>query len=356
MRWALIALMLVVAACSKPASDTKPSAPLPISVTTVRAQQKDVSITLDATGTVTALNSVEIRPQTSSTIAKVHIAEGQFVKAGQLLFTLDNRTDQANLTKAQAQFSKDATTLKDAQRQLARSRELLAQKFVSQSAVDTAQTQVDAQSAVVQASRAAIQAAQVVVADKRISAPTAGRAGAINVFAGSLVQPTGAALVTITQLNPISVSFNVPQQQLADTLAALRSGAAQVTAVVAEGTAPLTGQLQFVDSVVDAASGTVRVKAWFNNLQHTLWPGAFVPVKLALRTLNNAVVVPQASIIQSPRGAMVYVVGPDHKAAVRKVQVLHTVGTEAVVSGVAAGDRVALEGRQNLRAGSLVQP
>jgi RND family efflux transporter MFP subunit len=354
MRWAWIALMLLVAGCGKPAADTKPSSPPPISVTTVRAQQKDVPVTLEATGTVTALNSVEIRPQTSSTIAKVHIAEGQFVKSGQLLFTLDNRTDQTNLTKAQAQLAKDAATLKDAQRQLNRSRELLAQKFVSQGALDTAQAQVDAQNAVVQASRAAIQAAQVAVADKRITAPAAGRAGAINVFAGSLVQPTGTALVTITQLNPIGVSFNVPQRQVADALAALRRGDSQVTALVAEGVAPLAGQLQFVDNAVDASSGTVRVKARFDNPQSTLWPGAFVPVRLALRTLSHAVVVPQAAIIQSPRGAIVYVVGADNKAAARKVEVVHTAGVEAVVSGVNAGDTVVLEGRQNLRAGSLV--
>jgi RND family efflux transporter MFP subunit len=325
-----------------------------VSVTTVRAAQRDVDVVLEATGTVTALNSVDIRPQVSSVITKVHIREGQFVKAGELLFTLDARTDEVNLAKARAQLAKGMAALADAQRQLQRSRDLLAQNFISQGAVDTNQTLVDAQQAVAAADRAAIDAAQVGLSYNRITAPAAGRAGAINVFAGSTVQPGGTALVTITQLDPIAVSFSLPQCNLGDALQTMRSGGGKVIAVLPEGRGTITGKLQFVDNTVDANSGTVRVKAQFSNTNETLWPGSFVGVRLAIQTMKDAVVVPQAAVIQGPRGSVVYTVDADNKAVSRPVEVLYASGPDAVASGVRAGERVVLDGRQNLRPGVAV--
>ncbi|MEO8805144.1 MAG: efflux RND transporter periplasmic adaptor subunit [Burkholderiaceae bacterium] len=323
-------------------------------MTTVKAQRRDVEVMLEATGTVTALNSVDIRPQVSSVITKVHIREGQFVKAGEPLFTLDTRADDVNLAKARAQMAKDMASLADAQRQLLRSRDLLAQNFISQGAVDTNQTLVDAQQAVVAADRAAIDAAQVALSYNRISAPASGRAGSINVFAGSTVQPGGAALVTITQLDPIAVSFSLPQRNLGDALQTLRSGGGKVLAVLPDGRGTSTGKLQFVDNTVDANSGTVRVKAQFSNANETLWPGSFVGVRLAIQTMKDAVVVPQAAVIQGPRGSIVYVVDADTKAVSRPVEVLYASGPDAVASGVRAGERIVLDGRQNLRPGALV--
>lgn len=325
-----------------------------ISVSTVRAQKKNVDVTLEATGTVSALNSVDVRPQVSSVITKVNIREGQFVKAGQLLFTLDGRSDEVNLAKARAQLARDSATLADAQRQLARSRDLLAQNFVSQGAVDTNRTLVETQQAVLTADRAAIDAALVGLSYSRITAPSAGRAGAINVFAGSTVQPGAAALVTITQLDPIAVSFNLPQRNLAEALQALRSGGAKVVAVLPEGRGEIDGKLQFVDNVVDANSGTVRVKAQFANADEVLWPGAFVTVRVVLRTFVDVVVVPLAAVIQAPRGSIVYAVDPDNKAIARRVDVLYASGPDAVASGVRTGERVVLDGRQNLRPGATV--
>ena len=324
-----------------------------VSVTTVRAQRRDVDIVLEATGTVTALNSVDVRPQVSSTIVKVNIREGQFVKQGQLLFTLDARTDEVNLAKARAQLAKDMASLADAQRQLARSRELFAQNFISQNAVDTNQTLVEAQQAVIASDRAAIEAAQVALSYSRILAPSAGRAGAINVFAGSLVQPAGAPLVTITQLDPIAVAFSLPQRNLGDALQTLRSGG-KVYADLPEGRGSRVGHLSFVDNAVDASSGTVRVKAEFDNSNERLWPGAFVTVRLAVQTLKDAVVVPQAAIITAPGGRIVYVVDAASKVSPRAVEIVYPFGEDAVVKGLQAGERLVVEGRQNLRAGSSV--
>ena len=326
----------------------------PVSVSTVVVKKRDVDVMLDATGTVTALNSVDIRPQIATTITKVHIREGQFVSAGQLLFTLDARNDEVNVTKARAQLAKDQAALADAQRQLARSRDLMAQNFISQGAVDTNQTLVDSQQAVVASDQAAIQAAQVGLSYNRITAPAAGRAGAINVFAGSLVQPTGAPLVTITQLDPISIAFSLPQRNISDALVSLRSGGGVVMALLPERGETVSGKLQFVDNTVDPGSGTVRVKAEFANKDERLWPGAFVPVRLAVQTIRGASVVPQSAIIQGPRGKIVYVVDGTNKAVERPVELVYAAGEDAAVTGVQPGDRVVVEGRQNLRPGSAV--
>ena len=325
-----------------------------ISVTTTRALKRDVDVMLEATGTVTALNSVDIRSQVSSVITKVNIREGQFVKAGDVLFTLDERNDQVNLAKAQAQLAKDMAALADAQRQLARNRDLLAQNFISQGAVDTSQTQVESQQAVVTADKAAIEAAKVGLGYNRITAPAAGRAGAINVFAGTTVQPGGTSLVTITQLDPIAVSFSLPQRNLNDALQTMRAGGGKVLALLPEGRNALTGKLQFVDNAVDANSGTVKVKAQFDNASEALWPGAFVTVRLAVRTLPDATVVPQASVIQSPRGPIVYTVDAQNKAVARPIEVVYASGLDVAITGVQAGEKVVVDGRQNLRGGAAV--
>ena len=326
----------------------------PVSVTTVAVQQRDVDVVLEATGTVSSLNSVDVRPQVSSVITKVQIKEGQFVKAGQPLFVLDARNDEVNVTRARAQLAKDQAALADAERQLARSQDLFKQNFISQGAVDTNQTLVESQRAVIAADKAAIEAAQVGLSYTRIVAPAAGRAGAINVFAGSLVQPGGNALVTITQLDPIAVAFSLPQRNLGDALATLRAGGGKVTALLPEGGGSVEGRLRFVDNLVDAASGTVRVKAEFANQDERLWPGAFVTVRLAVQTLRGASVIPLAAVIQSPRGKIVYVVDAAGKAAARPVEIVYASGEDAVVTGVQPGERIVLEGRQNLRPGATV--
>ncbi len=338
------------AAGSSAASASGPA----VSVSTVRVQKRDVPVQIDVTGTVAAIHSVDVRPQVGGVITKVHIREGQFVQAGQLLFTLDARTAQASLNQAQAELQKNQAALADAQRQLARSRELLAQGFVAQGAVDTSQAQVDAQAAAVSAARAAIDASRVSVGYSRITAPAGGRAGAIVPVAGSTVQAGTTTLVTLTQLDPIAVGFNLPQRNLADALELLRSGGGTVTASLPERGKPLTGRLQFVDNLVDASSGTVKVKAVFDNKDQALWPGAFVDVRLNVQTLKDALVVPQAAVILGERGKTVYVVEAGNKAQPRRVEVVHAAGLEAVVTGLQPGDRVVVDGRQNLRPGAVV--
>jgi RND family efflux transporter MFP subunit len=333
-----------VSAASTPAA--------PVTVTTVRAVLRDFPVLIKATGTVTPLTSVDVRAQVTSIVKQVHFKEGQFVKAGTLLFTLDSRTDEANLAKARAQLAKDQAALADAKRQLARAQQLLAQNFIAQGALDTAQTQVEAQLATVAADQAAIEAARVALSFGRITAPNAGRAGAVNVFAGSAVQANLTSLVTITQLDPIAVAYSLPQRHLSDALLALKAGGAAVVGQVPEG-GTFNGRLQFVDNAVDPNSGTIKVKAVFDNRDSKLWPGAFIEVAQTANTLKDAVVVPQAALIQAARGTLVYVV-EEGKAVSKPVQLLTAQNGDAAVTGIQAGDVIVLDGRQNLRPGTPV--
>ena len=367
----LLALSLTLSACSgkpevadSPGSAAKAaagqasapaasaSAPLPpVTVTTVKAEKRDFPVTLQATGAVMPLTSVDVRSQVTSTVAKAHIAEGQFVKAGQLLFTLDARSDEANLAKTRAQLAKDQASLADAKRQLERARQLFGQNFISQGALDTAQAQVEAMQATALADQAAIDAAQVNTSYSRIVAPQSGRAGAIAVAVGSLVQANQTALVTITQLDPIAVSFSIPQRYLQDALSALKNGGAPVVAKLADGGGSFKGKLQFVDNQVNPVSGTILAKAVFANKEARLWPGAFVELSQTVNSLPQAIVIPQATVVQGPRGTIVYV-AQDGKARLQPIQVLYAEAGNAAVSGLQPGDAIVLDGKQNVRPGS----
>lgn len=327
-----------------------------VSVTLVPAVQRDLKVQVALTGSVTPLSSIDLKPQVTASVTQVHVREGQMVRAGDLLFSLDTRSDDANVARLKAQLAKDQATLAEARRQLQRSQVLVAQGFISQAGADANASAVETAQAVVAADQAAIDAARVTQGQARITAPQAGRVGAVAIYPGSVVKASDTTLLTITQLDPMDVAFSLPQRYLPDALAALKQGGTEVLASqpeAAANAAPLRGRLQFIDNAVDPASGTVKVKARFANPQATLWPGAFVKLTLTVRTIAQAVVVPQAALIQSARGTVVYVVA-DGKAQSRPVQLLHTEGGDAAVSGVQPGEQVVLDGRQNLRPGSAV--
>ncbi len=338
---------------AKATASAQGNAGAPALVTLAAAQKQTVPVTVQVNGSVVSLNSVELRPQVTNTVSAVHVKEGQFVKEGQLLFTLDQRPDQANLAKAKAQQQKDEATLADLERQYKRSQDLVAQNFIAKSAADSTLSQLEAQKAAVAADRAAVQSAQVALGYSTLRAPIAGRIGAVNVYPGTLVQPT-STMVTVTQLDPIAVSFPVPEGQLQDLLAAARDKT-QVEAVVTGRKAPLLGKLNFVDNTVDPLIGTVRAKAVFDNADQALWPGQFVETRVVVRTLRDATVVPAAAIMMLTEGASLYVVDAEQKAARRKVQTLYTFGTNVVVSGVQPGEQVVIEGKQNVKPGGKVR-
>jgi RND family efflux transporter MFP subunit len=328
------------------------SVPLaPVTVSTVKAQKRDFPVNLKGNGIVTPLNSVDLRSQVTSTVAKIHFSDGDFVKTGQLLFTLDSRTDEANLAKARAQLVKDQASLADAKRQFERSKQLFTQNFISQGALDTAQSQMESMAASAVADQAAIDAARVALSFDRIVAPSTGRAGTVNVSVGSLVQANTTSLVTITQLDPIAVAFSIPQRNLPDALSALKGRAAPVLAQLADGGGSFKGKLQFVDNNVTASSGTVQVRAVFANKESKLWPGAYVDISQTVTTLADATSIPQSAIVQSSRGTIVYVLDGG-KARLQPIKVVYAEGGDAAVTGINPGDVVVMDGKQNVRPGS----
>ncbi len=336
----------------------------------VIAKAQDVPVRVEASGTVVSLNAVDIRPQIASTVRELLIKDGQMLKKGQPLFRFDDRGDRANLDKARAQLARDRATLADLERQYRRALDLRAQNFIAQSAADTVQSQVEAQRALLLADAAALQSAQVSLSYNEIRSPLNGRAGAVNVQVGSLVQPAAALpLVGIAQINPIGVSFTLPESQLAALLQAVNhQDKAPLEAQIAlpasaqgagrggqANAEPLKGKVVFVDNNVDTASGSIRVKAEFDNHAGTLWPGQYVRLRLILRSIPDAVVVPQAAIILRGDERSVYVVDPDKTVHLVSVQTRYAFGEMVAVEGLQAGDKVVIDGKQNLRPGASVR-
>jgi multidrug efflux system membrane fusion protein len=326
----------------------------PVTVNAVAPLRQDVPVMLQANGSVMAASTVDLHPQITSTIRKVHIREGQFVKAGALMFTLDDRSGRANIDKAQAQLARDQAALADVERQYKRSSELFAQQFIAQSAVDTLRSQLESARALVQASQAALQSEKVNTSYTVIQAPMAGRVGAIAVFPGSLVQ-NATSLTTITQVDPIDVGFTLPESALADLMAAQNKGKVAVEATSSTGAAPQTGVLTFIDNTVDPLAGTIKVKARFDNKEHALWPGQYATVRITVQTIKDAVVVPQVAIINNTKGTFVYVVDADQSARMAPVKRVHSFGLNAVVTGLDGSEKVITEGKQNLRPGAKVR-
>jgi len=358
-------------------------------VSVIAAQQRDLPVVVEAAGTVVSLDTVDIRAQVSGSVSEVVVREGQFVRRGDLLFRLDDRADRANLERARAQLLRDQATLADLNRQLARAQDLRTQNFIAQSAVDSVLAQVEAQRAAVAADQAAIRSSEVALSFDTITSPLSGRAGAVVVYRGSLVQPTGTPMVTISQIDPIGVSFTLPEAQLAAVLRAsgLHQGTApeRKTAPTTPGTRPaaaasaagggaiavslpngerarpgaasdeMIGRITFVDNAVDTSTGTIRVKGEVPNAAHRLWPGQYVTVRMTLRTIPGAIVIPQNALIIRGNERSVYVVKSDGTVDARPVQPRYNAGEVVAVDGLEAGEKVVVEGKQNLRPGSAVR-
>lgn len=334
-------------------ADAKAGGGAAVPVTTVVAEQKPFDVVLQASGTLVPAALVDIRAQMSGVVRQVHVKEGQAVKAGQLLFTLDAQADQANLSKMQAQLARDQALLADAQRQLERAQDLLNRNFVSRGAVDTATANRDGLQATVKADLAAIEAAKVTVSYSQVRAAGSGRLGAIPVFVGSTVKVNDTSLGTIAQTDPMDVQFAVPQDRLPNLLERMKSRPPQVQVELPGVSRTVTGQVSFIDNAVDAATGTVKVKARLANSEGLLWPGLMVRARLQAQHLDAAVVVPAQAVLQSPRGTAVFAVR-EGKAQIQPVQVLAVQDDLAAVKGLQAGEKVVVDGRQNVRLGAAV--
>ncbi|MBA2660272.1 MAG: efflux RND transporter periplasmic adaptor subunit [Nitrosospira sp.] len=338
------------------ATDAKSRGEKTIHVVTAVIKQDNVSVRLTANGTVSPQQTVAVRPQLSAVIRSVHIKEGQFVRQGERLFTLDARTEDANLSRTEGQLAKSRSDLRNAERNLKRQRDLFQQRFISEAALEVAQNQVESLRGQLAVDEATVRATRVARGFSEILAPIAGRTGAIPVYQGSLVQPTDA-LVNITQIDPINVSFNLPEREFVPLQQALAKGEVIVNVELdAAGKLTRKGRLIFIDNTVDTASGTIGLKAEFPNADSHLWPGMFIKVMLAPRTLTGALTVPVQAVQNGPERKFLYVIGDNNKVSSHPVDVRLIQDGFAVIEGesIASGTRVVVEGAQNLRPGSVV--
>lgn len=323
-------------------------------VTIAVAAKKALPITAIANGYVTPFQTVDVRPQVQNIVRAVHVKEGQDVKAGQLLFTLDDRSGRSEVEQAQAQLARDRADLNEAENTLRRNRDLLVKGFVSQAVVDTAQSRVNALRGTLRAAEAAIESSRIAAGYNRIVASIDGRIGTINVYPGSLAQPAGTPMVTIAQLDPVSVTFALPERELVHIRATYPDGPAPVTARLPDGTG-LNGTLAFIDNTADPQSGTIKMKANFDNAKRRLWPGTFVNISLISRTLPEAVTVPAQAVVNGPKEKFVYLVKADMTVEKQIVEVLAIVDEQAAISNLASGTRIVAEGMEDLRPGGKVR-
>lgn len=344
-----VAAAFALAGCGKAPAPEEKKAPL-VSVTRTRAL--DIPIELSAQGHIVPLNFVEVRPQLTGTILTVNFHEGDDVKPGQLLFTLDDSDARAQLGKAQAQAAMIAAQLADARRDYQRAQTLVASRFIAPSSVDTASSKVDALVAQANSATAEISAARTTLAHTRIYSPIAGKASAVSVHPGSLAQAGGTApLVTVAQFSPVGVEFSLPEKDMPALLAARAAGAVRVTIDGADQ----DGELSFVNNTINQDSASIDLKASFPNPRHTLWPGGFVRVLVHAGVNHGAVVLPPQAVQEGPAGRFVFLATGDGKVASKPVELLRIQNGMAVIGGLQADVPVVLEGGQNLRDGAKVR-
>jgi multidrug efflux system membrane fusion protein len=328
-----------------------------VPVTVGHAVQKPVPLALNVIGTVEPSSTVAIRGQITGELTSVTFTEGDDVRQGQLLFSLDRRPLEAALKQAEANLERDTAQATNAQAQAKRASELLARGIATREQVETSSSMANALEATLAADRAAVENARVQLEYASIEAPISGRTGALQVHPGNLVRANDTnPLVVINQITPVNVSFAVPEAQLPMLKQYLAKGGVHVEAEPpSEGSAPSAGKITFVDNAVDPTTGTIRVKGSFANKDQRLWPGQFVNVVMTLATDPSAVVVPSAAVQDGQQGRFVFVVTKDNVAEMRPVDVGRTVGEETIIlEGLSAGETIVTDGQLRLVPGSHV--
>ena len=331
-------------------------AAVPVMVASV--VQKNIPVQLEAVGGVEPYSTVSIRSQVAGAVTQVHFKEGDDVKQGDLLFTVDTRPFEAALKQAEANLGKDMAILANAREQARRYAELVKKQYVSVEQYDQIKTNADSLEAVVEADKAAIDNAKVNLSYCRIFSPLTGRTGSLFVNEGNVVRTNDAVpLVTINQISPIYVTFYAPEQSLPEIKKRLAAGKMKVQAVSPQGASRTEeGDLTFVDNTVDRTTGTIKLKGTFANRDRTLWPGQFVKAVLKLSDQTDAVVVPSQAIQVGQEGQYAFVLRGDSAVDVRPVVVSRTLNGESVVEkGLKPGEKVVTDGQFLLGPGSRVQ-
>ena len=354
--WPFLFLSLwigILPACSKPKLKS-PDERVPVTVAV--AQMRDVPLQIRVIGSVQAISTVAIRAQVGGQLTEVHFREGQDVRRGQPLFSIDSRPFQSALASAEANLARDQAQLRNAESEASRYAGLVKKDYVTGEEYEKITTGAEAARAVVAADRAAIENVRLQLAYCDIRSPIDGRTGSLQFQAGNLIRPNDTnPLVTILQVAPIYVDFSIPEAQLAD-LRARGLGDVPVTASPQGGGKRVDdGRLTFVDNAVDTATGTIHLKATFPNQDRSLWPGQFVNVAMTLSSRANSVLIPSQAVQAGQKGQYVYVVKDGGSVEMRPVSVFRTIDQESIIDhGVAAGESVVTDGQLRLTPKSKV--
>lgn len=329
--------------------------PVPVTVTTVGV--KTVPVEVRAIGNVEALATVSVKALVAGTVESANFREGQDVKKGELLFKLDERPFRATLSQLEANLARNEAELRNAESQAGRAEKLLKEGIVSREQYDSFRTSADALSAAVRADQAAIERARIDLEYCTIASPIDGRTGSLLFHPGNIVKSNDTILVVINQMDPIYVSFSVPEMHLAEVKRRLGSAGLPVSVTVpGEEKFSGEGKLAFIDNAVDSTTGTIRMKATFNNRERRLWPGQFVNATLRLSTQEGAVVVPTQAVQTGQSGFYVFVVKPDMTTELRSVLPGNEVaGLTVIQNGLQRGETVVTDGQLRLFPGAKVE-
>lgn len=347
------------AAGASPGSPAGPGGGARSAVVAVQAgtvSREDVPIWFDGIGTIQAFSTVTVRARVDGELQRVSLQEGQLVKAGDLLATIDSRALQAQLAQAEAKKAQDEALLANARRDLERNMNL--KEFASRQTVDTQRALVAQYEAQIRADEAAIEAVRVQLNYTTITAPISGRIGLRNVDQGNVVRASDqSGIATITQIQPIAVLFTLPEKQLQPVLAAQAQGPVKVEVQDREGRRVLdTGSLAVVDNLIDSGTGTIRLKAQMPNDPQKLWPGQFVNVRLLSTIRRDATTVPSTVVQRGPQGTYAYVIRDDLTVEQRPIKVARQEEAKAIIDeGLTPGERVVVDGQYRLQPGSKIR-
>jgi membrane fusion protein, multidrug efflux system len=333
--------------------------PAAVPVTVAQAQTADFPVYLNGLGVVEPYDTVTVRSRVDGEVVKIAFKQGQMVKEGDLLAEIDPRPYQAALDQALSKRAQDEANLKNAQLNLDRYNTLAKQDFASRQQLDTQQAMVDQLTAQIKGDQGAIDNAQTQVSYTSIKAPLSGKTGFRLVDPGNIVHGADTTgIVTIVKLQPISVVFTAPEENVPQINKALAAGAVPVSALSSDGLKTLSeGHLQLVNNAVDQASGDIRMKATFENTDNVLWPGLSVATRLLVDTLKQVVVVPSDAVERGPNGLYAFVVGDDNKVETHDIKVgQEGNGQSVVLQGLSAGQKVVTAGQYRLKQGILVEP
>jgi multidrug efflux system membrane fusion protein len=333
----------------------RPSSALPVA--TAPVIHKDVPVELRTFGTVLPYRTVGIKSQVTGILKEIHFTEGQQVKEGDLLFTIDTAPFELALKQAEANCARTRFQYENARKLAEHEEELLKKGVSSQDSYDQTRTDADALAASVRTDEAALENARLQLGYCSIKSPLDGRTGSLTVHAGNLVKAEDIVLLTINQVKPILVEFAVPQQYLPEIVKRMNEGKLDVQAAMkGEENNPESGELCFIDNEIDRSTGTLRLRATYVNVGQRLWPGQFINVTLLLTVQHDAVVVPSCAVQNGQKGTYVFVVKPDKTVESRLVSVARIRGEDSVISdGLKTGEQVVTDGQMRLKDGVKVE-